>query len=257
MTGTTSPRQLHRREAGWEGGRRQSRDPGTRSASEAGRLGRASAIWQSPMPSKGTFRRRGGRAGKLLALSAEVSAAVLRCPAAVMADPRVVWDSSVREDVVRRGGVSRGQGTAASARTSFAVEKSAEAKVPAGIGIAGKDEREAERQDVCASGRRSDRGQPFGSLGGRVKREAQRRPARAQQGPAPHATAAHPPRRACGSGSRPEDLVDALRGVGQNAGAPGIDGVSTEQLRAVVERPLATAPLRARGGHLPAQPVRR
>jgi hypothetical protein len=49
-----------------------------------------------------------------------------------------------------------------------------------------------------------------------------------------------------------EDLVDALRGVGQNAGAPGIDGVSTEQLRAVVERPSATAPLGARGEHLPA-----
>jgi hypothetical protein len=177
--------------------------PGTRTASEAGRLGRASAIWQSPMPSKGPFRRRGGRARKLLALSAEVSAAVLRCPAAVMADPRVVWDSSVREDVVRRGEVSRGQGTAASARTSFAVEESAEAKVPAGIGIARKDEREAERQDVRASGRRSDRSQPFGSLGGRVRvkpKDARPERSRARR---PHATAAHPPRGACGSGSRP------------------------------------------------------
>jgi hypothetical protein len=27
-----------------------------------------------------------------------------------------------------------------------------------------------------------------------------------------------------------EDLVDALRGVGQNAGAPGTDGMKTEQL---------------------------
>jgi RNA-directed DNA polymerase len=133
------------------------------------------------------------------------------------------------------------------------VEKSAEAKGPAGIGIAGKDEREAERQDVRASGRRSDRSQPFGSLGGRVKGEAQRRRPGAQQGPA---TARH--RRSPAEASlwerfpAREDLVDALRGVGQNAGAAGIDGVSTEQLRAVVERPLATAPLRARGGHLPA-----
>ena len=64
--------------------------------------------------------------------------------------------------------------------------------------------------------------------------------------PAPRDTAAHPAEASLWEQllSR-ENLAEALRRVEQKAGAPGIDGMSTEGAAAVVERPLATGPLTA------------
>ena len=63
--------------------------------------------------------------------------------------------------------------------------------------------------------------------------------------PAPDDTAAHP----ADAGALWEqflsrgNLAEALRRVEQNAGAPGIDGMSTEELRPWLHRPLAGGPL--------------
>ena len=81
---------------------------GTRTASEAGRSGRASTVWRSPMPSRGRHVNAAGARGRWLVLSREVSAGVL--------------DAS---SVVVRGVV----GTVLVVRLVLAVEKSAEAAV--------------------------------------------------------------------------------------------------------------------------------
>ena len=129
MAPTTSRWQLRRREAGWEGSRRRNRDPrntwpivdvvAVGCAYEAGRSGRAGSAWRSPMFIKGPSRRRGGCAGKAVGLIRGGLRGSPRCPSASFG-VFVGWCGTAR--VVRRW---------------LAVEKSAEAVLPAGIGDGG------------------------------------------------------------------------------------------------------------------------
>jgi len=65
-------------------------------------------------------------------------------------------------------------------------------------------------------------------------------------GPAPDDTAAHPADASLWElVFSPSNLAAALRRVEQNAGAPGIDQMSTKGAGTVVDRPLAAAPLSA------------
>ena len=97
----------------------------------------------------------------------------------------------------------------------------------------GRTEREAERQDACARDDRSDRSQPREGPGGedrRVKPEGSR-PERSDHS-AQGDTAAHPAEASLWEQLLARgNLAEALRRVEQNAGAPGIDGMSTEELR--------------------------
>jgi hypothetical protein len=71
--------------------------------------------------------------------------------------------------------------------------------------------------------------------------------------PAPDGTVAHPA--AAGLWEQllsRGNLAEALRRVEQNAGAPGIDGMSTRELRPWLKRVLVGGSLSARGGRLPA-----
>jgi hypothetical protein len=117
MAPTTSQWQLRRREAGWEGSRRRNRDPRNtwRTAAavvgccayEAGRSGRASIAWRSPMFIKGPLRRRGGCAGKAVGLIRGGLHGCSRCLVHVVRG--VVRDGWRREALARRGEVSRGR----------------------------------------------------------------------------------------------------------------------------------------------------
>ena len=126
MAPTISQWQLRRREAGWEGSRRRSRDPRntwrTRTACgrvgcayKAGRSGRAGSAWRSPMSIKGPLRRRGGCAGKAVGLIRGGLHGSSRCPSASFG-AFVGWC-----------------GTVGVVRLRLVVEKSAEAVLPAGI----------------------------------------------------------------------------------------------------------------------------
>jgi hypothetical protein len=118
MAPTTSRRQLRRREAGWEGSRRRNRDPrntwrvlaggaGAGCAYKAGRSGRASMTWQSPMSIKGPSRKRGGCARKGAGL---IQGGLRGCPRCLVRLVRgVVRDDRGRETAFRRGEVSRGR----------------------------------------------------------------------------------------------------------------------------------------------------
>ena len=97
----------------------------------------------------------------------------------------------------------------------------------------GRAEREAEAQDARARGMGVDRSQPRkgpGREGPTVKPEDLR--AERSPSPAPGDTAPHPAEvslwELCMSRG---NLAEALRRVEQKAGAPGIDGMSTEELR--------------------------
>ena len=120
MAPTTSRRQLRRCEAGWEGSWRRSRDPRNTWCSEAvraslccaykaGRSGRASKTWRSPMSIKGPSRRRGGCAMKVAGLTWGDLYGCPRCPVRVVRG--VVRDGGAREGAARRGEVSRGHTT--------------------------------------------------------------------------------------------------------------------------------------------------
>jgi len=120
MAPTISRRQLRRREAGWEGSWRRNRDSRNTWCSEAvrallccaykaGRSGRASNPWRSPMSIKGPSRRRGGCAMKVAGLTWGDLHGCLRGPARM--DRGVVRDGGAREGAARRGEVSRGHMT--------------------------------------------------------------------------------------------------------------------------------------------------
>ena len=120
MAPTTSQWQLRRREAGWEGSRRRNRDPRNTwriaaargrvgCAYEAGRSGRASIAWRSPMSIKGPLRRRDGCAVKAVGLIRGGLRGCPRCP--VHSVRGVVRDGDVREGVARCGEVSRRRST--------------------------------------------------------------------------------------------------------------------------------------------------
>src|SRR5438132_4856122 len=129
---------------------------------------------RSSMPSKGRHVYAAGARGRSLVLFGEISTGVAGCPSTAMVF----------------GGW---QATTAVVRPSLAVEKSAEAVLPAGSLSLGRAEREAECQDIRARGRRFDRSQPLrgpGREGLRVKPD-DARPERSD-GSAPNDTAAHP-----------------------------------------------------------------
>ena len=123
----------------------------------------------------------------------------------------------------------------------------------------GRAEREAERQDVRARGRCIDRSQPLRGSGGEgleVKPE-DAQPERSND-PAPDGTAAHP-----ASGGlweqflARENLAEALRRVEQNAGAAGIDGMSTKELRPWLHSHWPEVRSALEAGTYRPQPVRR
>ena len=139
MTPTTSQGQLRRREAGWEGSRRRNRDPrNTWSAAadaavagcayEAGRSGRAGRLRRSPLSSRGRCVDAVGVRGRLLALPREISTGVPDAPSGRVAR----WFAASSARLAGWGG------TVASVRARLAVEKSAEAVLPAGSMFAGK-----------------------------------------------------------------------------------------------------------------------
>jgi hypothetical protein len=104
---------------GWEGSRRQSRDPrntwhavasaAVGCAYEAWRSGRAGSAWRSPMFIKGPLRRRGGCAVKVAGLTWGDLRGCSRCP--VLRVRGVVRDGGAREGAARRGEVSRRRST--------------------------------------------------------------------------------------------------------------------------------------------------
>ena len=117
MAPTTSRWQLRRREAGWEGSRRRSRDPSNTwpvaavavgCAYEAWRSGRAGSAWRSPMSIKGPLRRRGGCAVKVAGLTWGDLHGCSRCPVRWLVRG-VVRDGGGREAAARCGEVSRGR----------------------------------------------------------------------------------------------------------------------------------------------------
>ena len=84
-------------------------------AYKAGRSGRAGSAWRSPMSIKGPSRRRGGCAGKAVGLIRGGLHGSSRCPSASV------------------GALVGWRGTVTIVRSWLAVEKSAEAVLPAGI----------------------------------------------------------------------------------------------------------------------------
>ena len=72
---------------------------GTRTASEAGRSGRASKAWRSPSSSGDRTVKAAGVWRRWRGLSREVSTGVL------------LWDGGGREAAARRGEISRGRST--------------------------------------------------------------------------------------------------------------------------------------------------
>jgi hypothetical protein len=122
MAPTTSQRQLLLREEGGKEARGETATQRTETVCEAGRSGRAGSAWRSPMSIKGPSRRRGGCAGKAVGLIRGDLHGSPRCPSAPEDGAFVGWCGTVR--VGRRW---------------LAVEKSAEAVLPAGIVmVAGK-----------------------------------------------------------------------------------------------------------------------
>ncbi len=125
----------------------------------------------------------------------------------------------------------------------------------------GRTEREAEAQDARARGMDNDRSQPH-FVGPRrtwvptVKPEAPRR--ERSPSPAPGDTAPHPAEASLWEKcfSR-ENLAEALRRVEQNAGAPGPDGMGTEELRPWLKDHWPEVRSRLDAGTYRPQPVRR
>jgi hypothetical protein len=113
MAETASQRQLRRREAGWGGSRRRNRDPRYTNRIGGGTVRASQLLMAKPVAIKGPGRRCGGCRGRLPVLPGEIPTGVLRCP-------------STRSVIVGW------QGTAWAGRPRRAMEKSAEAVVPAG-----------------------------------------------------------------------------------------------------------------------------
>ena len=225
MAPTTSQWQLRRREAGWEGSRRRNRDSGTHGASRPFAVGWAARMrrggpgepalhGEARCPSRGRRVRRDGCAVKAVGLIRGGLHGCPRCP--VHPVRGVVRDGDVREGVARCGEVSRRRSTSGD-RDSL-----------------GRAEREAERQDARARGMDVEGSQPregLGREGQTVKPEDHR--SEQSPSPAPDDTAAHPAEAGSlwGQLMARGNLAEALRRVERNAGAPGIDGMSTEELR--------------------------
>jgi hypothetical protein len=110
MAPTTSQGQLRRREAGWEGSRRRSRDPRDRNRIEGGAARASQHAMAKPDVIKGPSRKCGGCAVKVAGL---IPGDLLGCR--WMPDPRcgadrwVGCDGGGREAAARRGEVSRGR----------------------------------------------------------------------------------------------------------------------------------------------------
>lgn len=115
MAPTTSQRQLLLREEGGKEARGETATQRTETVCEAGRSGRAGSAWRSPMFIKRPSRRHGGCAGKAVGLIRGDLHGGPRCPSASFG-VFVGW-----------------RGTVGVERPRLAVEKSAEAVLPAGI----------------------------------------------------------------------------------------------------------------------------
>ena len=123
----------------------------------------------------------------------------------------------------------------------------------------GRTEREAERQDARARGMDVDRSQSQmgpGREGLTVKPEDPR-PERSPS-PAPGDTAPHPAEASLWEQFLARgNLAEALRRVEQNAGAPGIDGMSTKELRPWLHSHWPEVRSQLDAGTYRPQPVRR
>ncbi len=82
---------------------------GTRTASEAGRSGRACNVWRSPWSSRGRYVNAAGVRGRLPFLSGEISMGVPDAHPRRWRARWVVVDGAGREGAARRGEVSRGR----------------------------------------------------------------------------------------------------------------------------------------------------
>jgi RNA-directed DNA polymerase len=137
--------------------------------------------------------------------------------------------------------VSAGTSTTVTETWRFAREESAEAVVPAGVSIQthtrcglGRAERQAERMGVVAGGGRSERSQPVQA--GQLQEEtvSPSGPVAVRSGRLELPEPSSQPVRVDGLWEQVfsrDNLTRALRRVERNAGAPGVDGVTTEQLR--------------------------
>jgi len=109
MAPTTSRWQPRRREAGWEGSRRRSRDSTNRNRVEGGATRASLPDKVKPDAIKGSFRKRGGCAMKVAGL---IQGDLHGCPRCLVLRVRgVVRDGGAREGAVRCGEVSRGRST--------------------------------------------------------------------------------------------------------------------------------------------------
>ena len=161
---------------------------------------------------KGPFRKRGGCAMKVVGLTRGGLCGCPGMPGRAWRVRRVGRDGGAREGAAR-GAISRGRSTG-------------------GIAVAGKDRREAEAQDARARGMDVERSQPRKGLGGegrRVKPEGPR--SERSPSPAPGDTVPHPAAASLWEQFVSQNLAVALRRVEHNAGAAGIDGMSTKELR--------------------------
>ena len=252
MAPTTSRGQLRRREAGWEGSRRRNRDPRNTWRVGSDRRGglrvgggavRASLHREAkPDVIKGPSRRRGGCARKVAGLT---RGGLRGCPGMPrpFAVRRVGRDGGVREGVARRGEVSRGRSTGG--------DRS----------IAGKGRtRSRGAGRSCSWDRDVERSQPRQGPGREgPEGEARRTPGQsAAASPAPGDTAPHPAEASLWEQflSR-ENLAEALRRVEQNAGAAGIDGMSTKELRPWLKDHWPQVRSQLEAGTYRPQPVRR
>ena len=131
---TTSRGQLRRREAGWEGSRRQNRDLRNTNRILGGMAWASRPNTAKPDATYGLSRRCGGCARKVAGL---IQGGLCGCPGCPIALCVFVgWCGTARVE-----------------RLLLAMEKSAEVVVPAGSLVSpGRTEREAERQAVSARG---------------------------------------------------------------------------------------------------------
>ena len=112
MAETTSRWQLRRREAGWEGSRRQSRDPRDTNRIRGGAVRASQHAMVKPDVIKGPSRKCGGCAVKVAGLIPGALRGCREMPdRRLRADRRVGCDGGGREAGARRGEVSRGRST--------------------------------------------------------------------------------------------------------------------------------------------------
>ena len=145
-------------------------------------------------------------------------------------------------------------GTAVLVRASLAVEKSAEAVLPAGVDIAGKGRTRSRASGrSCSWSLHRSQPTPCGAWRGGSDGEARGLPARAQQRPGAGRHRRSPrPGGFVGAGSGPREPCRGAQTRRAERRCPGHRRDEHQGTAAVASQPLAGGPLSARRGHLPA-----